>query len=154
MTRELPLLIGSIGTVLGVFSLIGDFFLASYYFSPPMSESGPLISPGGVVFFLSWTVSPFIGLAGAFNVKKRGKLGGLLFVVAGALPLMASIGTTDWFLGTPLVDLTVILKWIGFFFWTPPLIFAGGIAMVNWPGPYVDRDEIEDVVEDSSVSQP
>jgi hypothetical protein len=136
MARELPLLIGSVGTVLGFFSLLGDAVFAVYYFNPPMSETGPNISLWGVMFFLAWTVSPFVGLAGAFTVKKRGKLGGLLFLIAGALPLLAGIGN------------------IVFFFWTPPLIFAGIIAMLNWPGPWVDKEEMDETAQEASMSQP
>jgi len=38
------------------------------------------------------------------------------------------------------------------FFWTPLLILAGILAILNWPGPYVDKEEIDGVTEESSVS--
>jgi hypothetical protein len=133
MTRELPLLIGAVGTVLGFFSLLWAFFLIALS-SVAASEPVYAISLEAEIFFLAWAVSPFIGLVGAFNVKKRGKLGGLLFVLAGSLPLIVGSGALE------------------LFFWTPLLILAGILAILNWPGPYIDREEIAGVTEESSSS--
>ena len=133
MTRELPLLIGAVGTVLGFFSLLWEFSLVAFS-SGSASEPGYAISLEAEIFLLTWAVSPIIGLAGAFNVKKRGKLGGLLFVLAGALPLIVSSGALE------------------LFFWTPLLILAGILAILNWPGPYLDKEGIDGVTEQSSVS--
>jgi hypothetical protein len=137
MTRELPLLIGAIGTVLGFVSLLWEFFLVAI-FSGSMSEPGNVISLSAYVFLLSWAISPFIGLAGAFNVKKRGGLGGVLFAIAGALPLIVSWGTLS-------------LWALELFFWTPLLVVAGVLAILNLPGPYVDKEELEGMAGESST---
>jgi len=71
MTRELPLLIGAVGTVLGFFSLLWAFFLVAFS-SGSASQPGYAISLEAEIFLLTWAVSPFIGLARAFNVKKPG----------------------------------------------------------------------------------
>jgi len=119
MVRELPLLLGAIGTVLGFVTLPWLFFLLA------LSTAFGGLSLESELFAVTWAVSPFLGLAGAFNVKKYGKLGGLIFVAAGALP-WASLGISF----SPVV-----------FFWTPLLVFAGILAILDWPGPYVDKDE-------------
>jgi uncharacterized membrane protein len=130
MARELPLLIGAIGTVLGFFSLIFEFLIVGVL-NGSMSETGGSLSPWAAVFLLGWAVSPFIGLAGALNVKKRGRIGGLLFIIGGLLPLIVSVGA--------LVQ----------FFWTGPLILAGVLAVLNRPGPYIDEEELDDLANDT-----
>ena len=125
MVRELPLLLGSIGTVLGFVTLLWLFFLLA------LNTAFGGLSLESDLFAVGWALSPFLGLAGALSVKKRGKLGGLFFVAAGALP-WASIGISF----SPVV-----------FFWTPPLILAGVFAILNWPGPYVDKEDLDDATE-------
>ena len=123
MVRELPLLLGAIGTVLGFFTLpllLVLLFLSGY--------QGSVASLFTDLFLLGWAVSPFLGLAGAFNVKKHGKTGGLLFVVAGTLPWIASVLSSN-------------VSFVAFF-WTPLLVVAGILAILNWPGPYMEKEEI------------
>jgi len=122
MVRELPLLLGGIGMVLGCFTLPYGFFslsLSGYYTGYAPSVSDELSA-------LAWTVAPFLGLAGAFRVKKNGKLGGILFIAAGVLP---------WFGFHLLLGLAA-------FFWTPFFFVAGVLAILNWPGPYVEKEEV------------
>lgn len=79
-----------------------------------------------------WLISPCFGLAAAFTVKAHGKLGGILFLTAGLLP---------WFYGIlvwPNADPLFLLLW---FFWTPLVVLAGILALLDWPGPYVDPEE-------------
>jgi hypothetical protein len=121
MVRELPLLLGAIGTVLGFFTLPVLLMLLSGY-------QGSVASLFADPFVLGWAVSPFLGLAGAFNVKKHGKTGGLLLVVAGTLPWIASVLSSN-------------VSFVAFF-WTPMLVVAGILAILNWPGPYIEKEEV------------
>ncbi len=130
MVRELPLLLGAIGTVLGFVTLLWLFFLVA------LSTAFGGLSLESELFAVMWAVSPFLGLAGAFNVKKHGKLGGLLFVAGGTLP---------W--------LGISLSGLAAFFWTPLLVFAGILAILNWPGPYVDAEEKDGMAGERSISQ-
>ena len=135
MVRELPLLLGAIGTVLGFFTLPWIFFLLAISYASatdyPFSYVMPLSSE---LFFLFWAVSPFLGLAGAFKVKRHGELGGLLFLTAGTLPWLSGL------LSSGFVGFGAVI----FFFWTPLLILAGVLAILNWPGPYVDKEDLDD----------
>ena len=123
MVRELPLLLGAIGTVIGFFTLPGIVFL--FAISYPLTLSS--------WFALAWAVSPFLGLTGALEVKKHGKLGGLLFLTAGILPWLGG------FLASGIVVFSAVI----FIFWMP-LILAGVLAVFNWPGPYVDTEDLVD----------
>ena len=123
MVRELPLLLGAIGTVIGFFTLPGIVFLFAISYPPTPSSW----------FALAWAVGPFLGLAGDIEVKKHGKLGGLLFLTAGTLPWLSG------FLASGIIVFGTMI----FIFWTP-LIFAGVLAVLNWPGPFVDKEDFDD----------
>jgi len=133
MTRELPLLIGTVGTVFGFFSLLGVFFVFAL-----LSRPGEIARTDLPLWLelsvLVWAASPFIGLAGALRVQKRGRLGGVLFVVAGALPLIVSMGAF------------LLLQ-----LWTPLLIVAGILAILDLPGPYVDKEEMDGLAGENSA---
>jgi hypothetical protein len=133
MVRELPLLLGAIGTVLGLFSLPWAFFSLSTYahyfgYAPPLPIE---------LSALAWGVGPFLALAGDFKVKEHGKLGGLLFLAAGAFP---------W------LGISTIFGWWAIY-WTPLLVIAGVLAILNWPGPYVDNDEMADRAEEGPSTE-
>jgi hypothetical protein len=133
MTRELPLLIGAVGTVFGFFSLLGVFFVLVLS-SRPGEIVGADFPLWVEVSILLWAASPFIALVGSLKVQKRGRLGGVLFVVAGALPLIVSMGAF------------LLLQ-----LWTPLLILAGILAILDWPGPYVDKEKMDDLAEENST---
>jgi hypothetical protein len=137
MSRELPLLLGTIGTVLGFFTLpwLLVLFLGSGYGADCQGCRSALLTD---LFVIAWAVSPFLGLAGAFNVKKHGKLGGLLFVASGTLPWIGAIISSN-------VSLVA-------FFWTPLLLFAGILAISDRPGTYVDEEMDDEFAEESSSS--
>jgi hypothetical protein len=123
MVRDLPLLLGAMGTVLGLLTLLAlpSIFIGLY------SGGGPLSLEGEIVI-VTWAVSPFLGLAGAASVRKYRKLGGLLFVIAGALP-SAWLGLGAAFpISAPL------------YLWIPLLIVAGLLAISQGPGPNVKKE--------------
>ena len=144
MVRELPLLFGAIGTILGFFTLPWILFLlAISYASATDYPSGYVMPLSSELFFLLWAVSPFVGLAGAFKVKKHGKLGGLLFLTADTFPWVGGL-LSFGFAG---------LGYAISFFWTPPLILAGGLAILNWPGPYVDKEGLDESARQNSIPE-
>jgi hypothetical protein len=95
------------------------------------------------LFPLAWAISPFLGLAGAFKVKKRGKPGGVLFLTAGIVPRLGSL------LSSGLAGFGAVI----FIFWTPLLILAGVLAISNWPGPYVDKVALVDNGDESGITR-
>ena len=135
MVRELPLLLGAIGTVLGLFTLPWILFLLTLSYASATDFPLGSSSLSDELFALLWAVSPFLGLAGAFKVKKHGILGGLLFAAAGALPWLG-ISFSGNFVA---------------FFWTPLLVLAGILAILNWPGPYVNKEGAGDAAADGSI---
>ncbi|HZY94245.1 MAG TPA: DUF4064 domain-containing protein [Candidatus Bathyarchaeia archaeon] len=143
MSRELPLLLGSIGAVLGVLAFFPGIFSAVVFLAqngPTGSNFGTPSVVSSIGFVLIWVGSPCFGLAGAFTVKKRGKTGGILFLTAGLLPWI--YGLLVW------PDPLFLLLW---FFWTPLVLLAGILALLDWPGPYVDPEEKAEM-KDANVS--
>jgi hypothetical protein len=136
MVRELPLLLGAIGTVLGFVTLPWLFFLLALGSASATDYPLGYVTPlSDELFALAWAVSPFLGLVGAFKVKKHGKLGGLLFVAAGTLPWSG-----------------ISLSGYAIFFWTPLLVLAGILSILNWPGPYLDKEEMDEMTRKNSTS--
>ncbi len=118
---------GLIGTALGFTTLLELFGLYDLSLTnriPPYGISAPL-----QLYYAAWALSPFIGLAGV-KVKKQKVLRGLLFLIAGILPWAGSSQQHS----PSLTDLV-------FFFWTPLLVLAGLMSILNWPGPHVGKHE-------------
>lgn len=148
MARELTLLIGSVGTLLGSFLV----FFYTLEWLAYLCESGDHcigIDANLATFGVIEIVGLFVGVAGVFTVKKHRILSGLFFVSAGIVPWVYTVGSLS-----PGLSWDNLIRSSLLFPWNLLFVSAGILSLLNLPRPYVEKDEfLRSLEQDRSISK-